>query len=163
MRRGWLLMTHELAYQAGERVFATAVPGLRASTSIVSKRQFRLLRPVGSGAGCRRRRMAKLQRTAACARTAIDHDLHGAARPVGPARKTLSSSSTASAKVAEGPHIAIMQQEHHAAAVREPARLDRGMQMKADGEFVGASAGNGSPSAGCKDVLAVERAPSALS
>ncbi|MGC1924646.1 MAG: hypothetical protein WA706_12625, partial [Pseudolabrys sp.] len=76
-------MTHELAYQAGESVFAT-MAAKWASTAIVSERQFGFLNPVGAGAWCGRRRVTEAPAHGRwLPYTSIDHDLNRAARAVG--------------------------------------------------------------------------------
>src|SRR5262245_29423886 len=52
-----------------------------------------------------------------------------------------------------------MEQQHHAAPVRQPARLDRGMQVKADCEFVCCVGRKCISLGGSEDVLAIEGAP----
>ena len=110
IRRGWLLMTHELAHQAGESVFATTTPR-RASTAIGSKRQFRLLRPVGAGAGRRRRRVTEAPaHRRRVAHTSIDHDLYGTSRAVGAGQEHAFLEFDRVGQGREGPQVAVMQQ-----------------------------------------------------
>src|SRR6185295_14481129 len=112
----------------------------RASTNIESKRQFRLMRPVGSGA--RRRRWGVTEAPAHSRRlshTAINHDLHRATRTVRTSQEDALLELDRIGQGGEGPQFAILQQKHDATAVRQAARLDRGMEMESNGEFVAAT------------------------
>src|SRR4029077_19542818 len=105
----------------------------RASTNIESKRQFRLMGPVGPGA--LRRRRGVTEAPAHCRRLShptINHDLHRAARTVRTSQEDAFLELDRIGQGGEGPQFAILQQKHDTTAVRQAARLDRGMEMESN-------------------------------
>src|SRR4029450_4025377 len=70
----------------------------------------------------------------------INHDLCREAWSVRPSQEYAFSELHRLGQGREGPQISIMEQEHDAPAVGHTAGFDRGMQMKANGEF-GSGAG----------------------
>src|SRR5262245_32367844 len=141
IRRGWLLMADELAHQVGESVFVDRDP----STGIHShhlKWQFRLLCPIRAGPWRRRRRMAETPAHGRrLARASVDHDLHGSPGTVGTGQEHAFLKLDCVGQGRKGPQVAIMQQKYHAASIGQPACLDRGVQMEANGEFIGGVGG----------------------
>src|SRR5664280_480048 len=161
MRRGWLIMMYGLAQEVGESVFGRA-PSSRASTrndGLELQRQFRLVRPADAGAGGHRRAIAEAPaHFGVFAGMAVDHDLHGPARSVIAGQEHAFLDLDGLAEGGEGPDLAVRQQQDDAAAIRQPAGLDRRMQVEADGEFIGRARREAAGVGRRKAILAVERA-----
>ena len=69
---------------------------------------------------------------------AVDHDLHGAARPVGAGEIDALLEVDAVLVGAERPHLLVRQHQHGAVRVGQPVGLDGRMQMEAHRELVAA-------------------------
>src|SRR6476620_586587 len=103
-----------------------------ASTNIGSKRQFRLIRSVGSTAGRGRWCVTEAPAHRRLAHATINYDLHGAARAICGSQEHAFLKFYGLGQGSEGPQLAIVQQQNDTTAVRQAAGLDRGMEMEAD-------------------------------
>ncbi len=125
-----------------------------ASTVAHLKRQFRLVRAVGTRARYGWRGVSETPaHRILLADAAVDDDLHGTPGPIGTGQEHALFDFHVLAHRCKRPQFAIIQQQDCSTPVGQPARFHRRMNVKADREFIVLARGKFATVGGCEAVL----------